>query len=59
MILVVGVILLLLMVWGIRVAIRKVRKHARSRAEARARAAACANTTDDADEHSPARCSPL
>jgi len=39
-IVVVGILLIMLLVWGIRRLIRKVRKRARARAEARARARA-------------------
>ena len=63
MILVAGLILIMLIVWGIRVGIRRARKKARARAEAKkARAAVLAARSCPADEHgdgpSPAECSP-
>ncbi len=57
MILLVAGLLIVLLVWAVRVSIRKVRWRFRARADARTRSAACSMAADDAgDGHKPAHC---
>ncbi len=61
MIIIAGLVLIMLIVWGIRVTVRRARKKARARAEIRrTRAAALATQSRQADEQrdgrSPADC---